>query len=161
MKKMCYLIFATFVSSIAFAEDISYIDSWEKYKKSNPKMIDYELEQAQLDLEKGSAGRSFKPIFFAKEMVKICSRSREGMAVDYFSPTQYSETMQSFNRQVKKKKGDWAWMGDYRLGAIETLILKSSEYSVQRSIINGQSFTAGRDECNKWMAAVQMAEFGL
>jgi hypothetical protein len=150
------LFLSVSVASGSMAQDISYLDVW---KKKQAELGEEFVNGARAEVREKFDRVSF---LFAKEMVKICHQSRKGMAAVYFSPAQYLESMQSYNRQMKKHWIDPSKPSiQMEIGAYEEMILNSPEYSTQKSIINGSSFKSGYDECNKWRVALQMAEFGL
>jgi len=158
MRKIITFLLGVFVLLPAVAEDNSYIEDW------NALELTQEDREEFYSIVEGNQGiaTGFKPWFFAKEMVKICHQAREGMMAVYFSPTQYSESMDSYNRQLEKYATTLpSSLPRSYIGAFELVYLKFRDYSFQKSIINGMSFSAGNEECNKWRVALQLSELGF
>ena len=161
MKKIITFLFGVFVLLPAVAEDLSYIEEWNSVDGQHSDLEGESKDWWISTLKKSKYGdEDFKPWFFAKEMIKICHQAREGMMAVYFSPTQYSQSMDSYNRQLEKYATSFQAQRFF-IGAMELIILDSRAYSFQKSIINGMSFSAGNEECNKWRAALQMSEYGM
>ena len=161
MKKIITFLFGVFVLLPAVAEDLSYIEEWNSVDGQHSDLEGESKDWWISTLKESKYGEwDFKPWFFAKEMIKICHQAREGMMAVYFSPTQYSQSMDSYNRQLEKYATSFQ-ARRFFIGAMELIILDSRAYSFQKSIINGMSFSAGNEECNKWRAALQMSEYGM
>lgn len=165
MFKVYFIFFlGVFVIFPADAQDISYLDDWITWEETDDQRVDVYLEAIQ-NPEFEFYPKKFKPLFFAKEMVKICKLAREGMMAKYFSPNEYSESMKSYNRQLEKFVTDFSKndVPNHKelLGAMESLTLNSREYTFQKSKIISLSFNEGYKECNQWKMAIQMTEWGL
>ena len=158
MKKTITFVLGVFILFPVAADDISYIEEFEA-------SFTGETREKTLSIFKNSSGakQGFNPWFLAKEIVKICHQAREGMRAVYFSPAQYMEAIDSFNRQMEKfsAKMDSGDIPRAYIGAMELNVLDSREYTFQKSLINSMSFNEGYKECNMWRGALLATEYGL
>ena len=159
MKKIITFLFGAFILFPAAADDISYIEEWNAYEFTQAERE----ELYSFFKDSPRVKYDFKPWFLAKEIVKICNQAREGMLKVYYSPVQYTEAIDSYNRQLEKfaTLADAGGMDRPMIGAFEIVILNSREYTYQKSLINSMSFNEGYKECNKWRGALLATEYGL
>lgn len=160
MKKTITFVLGVFILFPVAADDISYIEEWNASEFTQAERE----EIYALLTDSPRLKYDFKPWFLAKEIVKICNQAREGMLKVYYSPVQYTEAIDSYNRQLEKfaTYADAAEGTDrFIIGALEISVLNSREYTYQKSLINSMSFNEGYKECNKWRGALLATEYGL
>ena len=158
MKKTITFVLGVFILFPVAADDISYIEEYEA------SFTEQEKEEIRLLFKDSETSKQvFNPWFLAKEIVKICHQAREGMMAVYFSPAQYMEAIDSFNRQMEKfsARMDSIDLPRGYIGGLELIVLDSREYTFQKSLINSMSFNEGYKECNMWRGALLATEYGL
>ncbi|MDA7802227.1 hypothetical protein N9J68_01955 [Gammaproteobacteria bacterium] len=162
MKKTITFVLGVFILFPVAADDISYIEEYEALP-----ITEEEREENLSDTRDSQVSswmnEEFKPWFLAKEIVKICHQAREGMLKVYYSPVQYTEAIDSFNRQMEKFAATMEEDDIPRayIGVMELSVLDSRAYTFQKSLINSMSFNEGYKECNMWRGALLATEYGL